>query len=63
MQSEHFKFIYCVERLVIDHKYESWETCFEETGFDSTAVLKCYESGDGKKVVFHHFADTFCFLR
>lgn len=61
MQFEHFKFIYCVERLVFEHKYDNWETCFEETGLDSTAVLKCYEGGDGNKVVFRHFAVTFLF--
>ncbi|KAM0948088.1 putative gamma interferon inducible lysosomal thiol reductase GILT, Thioredoxin-like superfamily [Dioscorea sansibarensis] len=55
---EHFKFIYCVERLVFEHKYDNWETCFEETGLDSTAVLKCYEGGDGNKLELQYAAKT-----
>ncbi|XP_010937930.1 gamma-interferon-responsive lysosomal thiol protein isoform X2 [Elaeis guineensis] len=47
--SEHFSFIYCVESLVMEHKYLEWESCFSKTGLDSNAVLDCYKSGYGKK--------------
>ncbi|KAJ0978362.1 hypothetical protein J5N97_013836 [Dioscorea zingiberensis] len=56
--SEHFKFIYCVEQLVVVGKYKNWETCFQETGLDSTAVMKCYESGCGKKLELQYAAKT-----
>ncbi|KAG1339041.1 hypothetical protein COCNU_04G013470 [Cocos nucifera] len=46
----HFSFIYCVESLVVEHKYLEWESCFSKTGLDSHAVLDCYESGYGKKI-------------
>ncbi|XP_010937929.1 gamma-interferon-responsive lysosomal thiol protein isoform X1 [Elaeis guineensis] len=56
--SEHFSFIYCVESLVMEHKYLEWESCFSKTGLDSNAVLDCYKSGYGKKLELHYAAQT-----
>lgn len=52
VQPEHFSFIYCVEHSVKDGQYMNWEACFQQTGFNSKAVIDCYNSGYGIKVGF-----------
>lgn len=54
----HFSFIYCVESLVVEHKYLEWESCFSKTGLDSHAVLDCYESGYGQKLELQYAEQT-----
>ncbi|KAK8928569.1 hypothetical protein KSP39_PZI017510 [Platanthera zijinensis] len=56
--TEHFKFIYCVENLVLKHKYRDWESCFQETGLNSEAVFDCYHNGNGKKLELKYAAQT-----
>ncbi|KAG0496026.1 hypothetical protein HPP92_000635 [Vanilla planifolia] len=56
--AEHFKFILCVEGLVLKHKYLNWESCFRETGLKSEAVSNCYESGYGEKLELQYAAQT-----
>lgn len=57
MQKKHFRFIYCVEKLVVAHKYSEWESCFQKTGLESKGVLDCYKNGNGQKVHFQYFID------
>ncbi|KAF5176074.1 Gamma-interferon-inducible lysosomal thiol reductase [Thalictrum thalictroides] len=45
-----YSFIYCVERLVYEHKPTEWESCFAKTGFDSKPIEDCYKSGLGKQL-------------
>lgn len=56
--NEHFSFIYCVEHLVTKRKYTEWESCFQETGLDSDAVLDCYENGNGEKLELQYAEQT-----
>ncbi|KAI0531208.1 hypothetical protein KFK09_000761 [Dendrobium nobile] len=56
--TEHFKFIFCVENLVVKHKYKEWESCFQETGLNSEAVSVCYYSGYGKELELKYAAQT-----
>ncbi|XP_077214331.1 gamma-interferon-responsive lysosomal thiol protein-like isoform X2 [Tasmannia lanceolata] len=46
---QHFAFIYCVETLVIERKYNDWESCFQKTGLGSQLLVDCFNSGNGKK--------------
>jgi interferon, gamma-inducible protein 30 len=46
----HFKFIYCVEELVVNGKYPEWESCFASLGFDPKPVTECYKSEHGHEV-------------
>ena len=50
MQSDHFPFIYCVESLVTEDKYDKWETCYEKLNLSSKPVADCLSSGHGKEV-------------
>ncbi|KAJ6831067.1 uncharacterized protein M6B38_350145 [Iris pallida] len=54
----YFKFIYCVEQLVYEHKYMEWESCFPKTGLDSQAIVDCYNSGYGQKLELQFAAQT-----
>lgn len=54
----HFKFIYCVEQLVFEHKYTEWESCFPKTGLESQAIVDCYNSGYGQKLQLQYAAQT-----
>ncbi|CAD5172419.1 unnamed protein product [Musa acuminata subsp. malaccensis] len=56
--SIHFSFIYCVEHLVLEHKYTEWESCFSKLGLDSNAVLNCYDSGHGKELELQYAEKT-----
>ncbi|CAA7406246.1 unnamed protein product [Spirodela intermedia] len=55
---KHFRFIYCVEKLVVAHTYTEWETCFQKTGLESKAVLDCYRNGNGQKLELSYAAET-----
>ncbi|MQL83480.1 hypothetical protein Taro_015972, partial [Colocasia esculenta] len=46
---EHFNFIYCVEQLVLEHRYGEWESCFKKTGLAAKPVLDCYTDGSGQE--------------
>ncbi|KAK3151333.1 hypothetical protein QOZ80_3AG0244520 [Eleusine coracana subsp. coracana] len=48
--NKHFKFIYCVEDLVMKRQQREWESCFAKLGFDPTPVTKCYKSDRGHKL-------------
>lgn len=52
LQSDHFPLIYCIEKLVYEHEYPQWESCFDKLGLESKPVLKCYTSGRGNEVIF-----------
>ncbi|KAM0002899.1 putative gamma interferon inducible lysosomal thiol reductase GILT, Thioredoxin-like superfamily [Helianthus debilis subsp. tardiflorus] len=43
--SDHFPFIYCVESLTYEAKYDEWETCFEKLNRDPKPVTDCIASG------------------
>jgi interferon, gamma-inducible protein 30 len=50
LQNKHFKFIYCVDDLVMKHKYREWESCFAKLGFDPKPVSECHRSEHGHEV-------------
>ncbi|KAL0723792.1 hypothetical protein Bca4012_038391 [Brassica carinata] len=56
--SDHFPFIYCVESLVIEHKYKKWETCYEKLNLNSKPVADCLNSGHGKELQLQYAAET-----
>ncbi|KAJ4915246.1 Thioredoxin superfamily protein [Raphanus sativus] len=56
--SDHFPFIYCVESLVIEHKYKKWETCYEKLNLNSKHVSDCLSSGHGKELQLQYAAET-----
>ncbi|XP_058110392.1 gamma-interferon-responsive lysosomal thiol protein isoform X2 [Magnolia sinica] len=56
--NKHFAFIYCVESLVVEHKYSKWESCFEKTGLDSQSVADCFNSGYGEKLELQYAEET-----
>ncbi|KAL1202040.1 Gamma-interferon-responsive lysosomal thiol protein [Cardamine amara subsp. amara] len=56
--SDHFPFIFCVESLVTEHKYEKWETCYEKLNLNSKPVADCLSSELGNKLELHYAAET-----
>ncbi|KAL6645750.1 hypothetical protein ACP70R_017358 [Stipagrostis hirtigluma subsp. patula] len=46
----HFRFIYCVEDLVVKRQYREWESCFQKLGLDPEPVTGCYKSEHGHKL-------------
>jgi len=46
----HFRFIYCVEDLVVKRQYKEWESCFQKLGLDPKPVTECYKSEQGHKL-------------
>ncbi|KAK9057540.1 hypothetical protein SSX86_022376 [Deinandra increscens subsp. villosa] len=56
--SDHFPFVYCVERLNQDENYTEWETCFEILNLDSKPVADCYRSGLGHKLEIGYADET-----
>lgn len=40
------------------HKYDEWESCFQETGLNSESVLDCYKNGYGKKLELEYAGQT-----
>ncbi|PKA55328.1 hypothetical protein AXF42_Ash003966 [Apostasia shenzhenica] len=55
---QHFGFIYCVERLVLENKHNEWESCFQNTGLDQQALVNCYNSGLGQEIELQYGAQT-----
>ncbi|CAH8339758.1 unnamed protein product [Eruca vesicaria subsp. sativa] len=56
--SDHFPFIYCVESLVIEYKYYTWETCYGKLNLNSKPVADCLSSGHGKELQLQYAAET-----
>ncbi|CAH2038702.1 unnamed protein product, partial [Thlaspi arvense] len=56
--SDHFPFIYCVESLVTEHKYDEWETCYEKLNLNSKPVADCLSSGHGNELELQYAAET-----
>ncbi|XP_042512526.1 gamma-interferon-responsive lysosomal thiol protein-like [Macadamia integrifolia] len=48
--TEHFKFISCIEQLVIENKSKEWESCFMKLNFHPNPIIECYNSGHGKEL-------------
>ncbi|RLN43090.1 gamma-interferon-inducible lysosomal thiol reductase-like [Panicum miliaceum] len=46
----HFRFIYCVEDLVVKRQYKEWESCFQKLGLAPEPVTGCYKSEQGHKL-------------
>ncbi|XP_010521972.1 PREDICTED: gamma-interferon-inducible lysosomal thiol reductase-like [Tarenaya hassleriana] len=56
--SDHFPFIYCVESLVSEHKYDKWETCYEKLELNSKPMDDCLSSGHGIELELQYAAET-----
>ncbi|KFK43005.1 hypothetical protein AALP_AA1G067000 [Arabis alpina] len=56
--SDHFPFIFCIESLVTERKYDQWETCYEKLNLDSRPITDCLESGHGNKLQLQYAAET-----
>ncbi|CAF2261220.1 hypothetical protein BRARA_H02941 [Brassica rapa] len=56
--SDHFPFIYCVESLVTEDKYDKWETCYEKLNLSSKPVSDCLGSGHGQELELQYAAET-----
>ncbi|KAK9124603.1 hypothetical protein Sjap_014205 [Stephania japonica] len=54
----HFTFIHCVESLALEGKQRGWDSCFKETGMESTPILDCVGSGLGAKLELQFAAET-----
>lgn len=50
LQRVHFRFIYCVEDLVVNHKQREWESCFGKLNLDPKPVTDCYKGERGHQV-------------
>ncbi|KAK9069079.1 hypothetical protein SSX86_013195 [Deinandra increscens subsp. villosa] len=48
--SDHFPFVYCIEKLNSEGKYTEWETCFEKLDLDPNPVTDCYSRGIGHEL-------------
>uniref|UniRef100_A0A0E0KCH5 Uncharacterized protein n=1 Tax=Oryza punctata TaxID=4537 RepID=A0A0E0KCH5_ORYPU len=46
----HFRFIYCVEDLVVDGKQREWESCFGKLNLDPKPVTDCYKGERGHQL-------------
>ncbi|XVE62078.1 hypothetical protein DITRI_Ditri06bG0090400 [Diplodiscus trichospermus] len=53
----HFKFIHCVERLILENKQSEWVNCFGMTGL-GTVPIDCYKSGYGNVLEKKYAAET-----
>nr|XP_009804806.1 PREDICTED: gamma-interferon-inducible lysosomal thiol reductase isoform X4 [Nicotiana sylvestris] len=49
-QETHFKFINCVERLHLENRQSSWQSCFSATGLSQTPIKNCYNNGLGYRL-------------
>lgn len=56
--TEHFKFINCVEELVVEGTYTQWKTCFDKLGLDSEFVLNCSSGAYGKQLEYEYGDET-----
>ncbi|KAL5209289.1 hypothetical protein ABZP36_004912 [Zizania latifolia] len=54
----HFRFIYCVESLVVDGKHREWESCFKKLGLDPKRVTDCYKGERGHKLALKYGRQT-----
>ncbi|KAG8096372.1 hypothetical protein GUJ93_ZPchr0013g34501 [Zizania palustris] len=54
----HFRFIYCVESLVVDGKHREWESCFKKLGLDPKHVTDCYKGERGHKLALKYGRQT-----
>ncbi|OMO97655.1 Gamma interferon inducible lysosomal thiol reductase GILT [Corchorus olitorius] len=54
----HFRFILCVERLVLENNINEWVHCFDRTGL-GTVPIDCYKSGYGNLLEKQYAAETF----
>ncbi|KAJ0734740.1 putative gamma interferon inducible lysosomal thiol reductase GILT [Helianthus annuus] len=48
--SDHYPFVYCVEKLSYEDKHTEWNTCFKKLNLDPKPVIDCYTSGMGHKL-------------
>uniref|UniRef100_A0A6V7QRA9 Gamma-interferon-inducible lysosomal thiol reductase n=1 Tax=Ananas comosus var. bracteatus TaxID=296719 RepID=A0A6V7QRA9_ANACO len=55
---EHFRFIHCVENLILGQKENEWQSCFQVAGLSSEAVVDCYNSGYGRQLELQYAAET-----
>ncbi|KAK8941007.1 hypothetical protein KSP39_PZI010544 [Platanthera zijinensis] len=55
---QHFSFILCVEKLVVENNYNDWESCFQRTGLDSHPLVDCYNSGHGQEIELQYASQT-----
>ncbi|KAK4342690.1 hypothetical protein RND71_038506 [Anisodus tanguticus] len=46
----HIKFINCVERLHLENRHSSWQSCFAATGLSQTPIENCYNNGLGYRL-------------
>ncbi|KAF5182534.1 Gamma-interferon-responsive lysosomal thiol protein [Thalictrum thalictroides] len=58
--NKHFDFLHCIEHLVVQNNYEmpEWESCFGETGFDSTPVMDCKNGPKGLELILRYANET-----
>ncbi|XP_071687601.1 gamma-interferon-responsive lysosomal thiol protein-like [Rutidosis leptorrhynchoides] len=56
--SDHFPFVYCIEKLAYENKYTEWETCFEKLNLDPKPVADCYGSGFGYELELQYAQET-----
>ncbi|KAI3682506.1 hypothetical protein L1987_82534 [Smallanthus sonchifolius] len=52
--SDHFPFIYCVEGLTYEEKYDEWESCFAKLNLDPKPVTDCINSGYGHELALQY---------
>ncbi|RCV45244.1 hypothetical protein SETIT_9G438500v2 [Setaria italica] len=46
----HFRFISCVENLVVKGQFDKWSSCFQKLGLNTKPIVECYHSGQGYKL-------------
>ncbi|KAI3829975.1 hypothetical protein L1987_04107 [Smallanthus sonchifolius] len=56
--TDHFPFIFCVERINQEGKYTEWESCFEILNLDPKPVADCYSSGVGHELEVQYADET-----
>nr|XP_043610170.1 gamma-interferon-responsive lysosomal thiol protein-like [Erigeron canadensis] len=55
--SDHFPFVYCVEKLTYEGKYAEWETCFQKLNLDAKPVTDCITNGFGHELELQYAAE------
>ncbi|KAL5701827.1 hypothetical protein ACHQM5_027121 [Ranunculus cassubicifolius] len=55
---QHYKFIYCVAKLVAKNNYTEWESCFNATGYDSKPITNCVNSSMEKQLELKYANET-----
>ncbi|KAG5088917.1 hypothetical protein JHK86_001529 [Glycine max] len=48
-QVQHFRFVRCLERLILEGRHNQWVNCFQMTGL-GTSPIDCYTNGNGKAI-------------